>query len=251
MRRFILLLLLSTLVFGWGKTGHRIVGKIAQEQLNEKAREAVVELLGHGDLSRVANWADEIKSDPDMRYANNWHYCTIPPGGDLEPGTEGGKLAEKIREFSAVLASRDATREERVFALKFLVHLVGDAHQPLHVGNGTDRGGNDVKVRWFGDSTNLHHVWDSEIIDYEQLSYTEYAHYLMLTLTPQQVRKWQKASLEDILEESQSFHSQVYDVGEGDLGWSYIYANSPVVENRLLRGGVRLAGILNDIYGGR
>ena len=248
MRKIILLLTLTSLLMGWGKTGHRIVGKIAQDQLSPDAVEEITKILGHADLSRVSDWADEIKSDDSWDHAYDWHYCTIPAGETWKAGEHDGKLPEKIEEFRKVLKSRRSTPEEKEIALKFLVHLVGDIHQPLHVGNGTDRGGNDVKVEWFRESSNLHRVWDSGLIEHQQLSYTEYAHYLMLTTTGEEIVKWQSDDLQSIMAESQSYHSGLYDIGDGKLSWDYVAAHKTDVEERLLRAGVRLGGMLNEIY---
>ena len=125
--------------------------------------------------------------------------------------------------------------------------MVGDIHQPLHVGKPGDRGGNDVKVKWAGGDSNLHRVWDSEVIDGTQLSYTELAESLakpdaskIKTLQNNNIRTWAY--------ESMSYRKQVYNYGNGKLGYQYAYKNLPAVQERLLQAGVRLAGILNEIY---
>ena len=147
-------------VFGWGKTGHRIVGEIAENYLTKNSKLQIKKLIGHHNLSRISNWADEIKSDPKWDHAYDWHYCTIPDGEDYEKGKHKGQAVEKVFDFTKTLKDKKSTKEDKIIALKFLVHLIGDLHQPLHVGNGKDRGGNDVKVKWFGEATNLHNVWD-------------------------------------------------------------------------------------------
>jgi hypothetical protein len=125
---------------------------------------------------------------------------------------------------------------------------VGDIHQPLHVGCCDDNGGNKVKVKWFGRDTNLHTVWDSNMIDDTKLSYTELASYLD---EPDQatIIDWQKKSVRHWADESKTFRKQVYEIGDGSLSYKYSYKNLPVVKERMLQAGIHLAAILNEIYG--
>ena len=140
------------------------------------------------------------------------------------------------------------TKEEKQNALRFLVHLVGDLHQPLHVGNGKDRGGNSVRLKWFGESTNLHSVWDSKLIYYQKLSYTEYANYLMLNENRGEIREWQGDSLLTYVHESRDLRAQCYVFKQDNLKWDYFYTNKELLEKRLLQGGIRLSGELNRIF---
>lgn len=240
--------LFTQILFGWGNTGHRIVGKVAETYLTKNAKSQIKRLIGHSDLSRMSYWADHIKSDPDWKHANNWHWCTVPDGEDYEMGKHEGLAVEKIKEFTNILKNKKTTKEEKQVALKFLVHLIGDLHQPLHVGNGKDRGGNSVKLKWFGESTNLHSVWDSKMIDYQKLSYTEYASYVMLNEDRGKVRQWQADSLLTYVHESRDLRKQCYDYKKSDLKWEYFYANQNLLEKRLYQGGVRLSGELNRIF---
>lgn len=248
MKRLIILLFSFTLVFGWGKTGHRIIGKIAEEQLDKASKKEITKLLGHTDLARVSNWPDEIKSDPAWDHSHNWHYCTILDGHEYEGPEAGGYAVEKVNEFIELLRQGTASQQDQLNAIRFLVHIVGDLHQPLHVGNGTDRGGNDVKVEWFWDKTNLHRVWDSQMLDHMQYSYTEYAQQLQLGLSKTEKRGMLNPDVMAFVNTSRSVHDQVYDIGEGKLSWKYVYKNQALMEDRLLKAGYHLAAILNDIY---
>ena len=182
--------LLFSFVLGWGKTGHRITGKIAETYLTKNAKTQIKKIMGHHDLSRMSNWADEIKSDPNWKIANDWHWCTIPDDESYKKDKHSGQAVEKINEFIATLKNKKSKKEEKQIALKFIVHLIGDLHQPLHVGNGLDRGGNDVRLKWFNESTNLHSIWDSKLIDFQKLSYSEYANYILLKEDRGKIRKW-------------------------------------------------------------
>ena len=248
MKKIISVLCLMNVLLGWGKTGHRITGKISEMYLTKNAKIQIKKLVGHHDISRLANWADEIKSDPKWKKANDWHYCTIPDGEKYDPNNNGGKAVEKVNEFIETLRSKKSTKNQKVIALKFLIHLIGDLHQPLHVGNGLDRGGNDIKVKWFNESTNLHSVWDTKLIEFQNLSYTEYSSYLMLLEDRTMINKWQKSTVLDYVYESQKFRKQCYNFKGENLKWEYFYKNKELLEKRLLQSGIRLSGELNRIF---
>ncbi|NQV42594.1 MAG: S1/P1 nuclease [Candidatus Marinimicrobia bacterium] len=248
MRQFIIILFTATLVLGWGKTGHRVIGRIAEENLSPQAKAEITKLFGHSDLARIANWADEIKSDPAWKHANDWHYCTVLEGQEYIGPDDGGRAVQKVSEFTTLLEKGTLGEKDQKDVLRFIVHIVGDLHQPLHVGNGTDKGGNDVKVTWFGDESNLHRVWDSQMIDHMQYSYTEYAQQIQLGLIPDMKAALLDPTLMTFVYSSREVHPQVYDIGDGKLSWKYIYKNRELMEDRLLQGGYHLAALLNDIF---
>lgn len=254
------LLLLLSLVFlapinhdearRWGQSGHRATGYIAAELLTDNAAAEVHRVL-HGDsMAEASTWMDEVRSDPDFRFMSPWHYCTIPPGMTYEEaGTpEEGDILWAIDKMVTELKSGDLDADQEAINLKVLIHLVGDLHQPLHVGNGTDRGGNDVRVEWFRNSSNLHRVWDSEMIDSRQHDGRELADFSDDQLTEELIEEWQSTNWIDWAYESQALLDQVYDF-EGDrLSYEYMYLNFETVEQRIVQAGVRLAGLINEIY---
>lgn len=248
---FFFAITLSFSSFGWGKTGHRVVGHIAMEHLSKKALKNIRLIMGNESLAMASNWMDDIKSDHSYDHMSPWHYCTIPDGMSYaEAGTpQEGDIIVTIERLIRELESKEFTDKDELFALKCLIHLIGDLHQPLHVGKGDDRGGNDVKVKWFGSNSNLHRVWDSEIIDGQQLSFTELSQSIDFP-TPGQLSQWQNDPLMKWVEESIAYRKQVYDLPENmSIGYEYSYYNWATVQHRLLQAGVRLAGILNRIYG--
>jgi len=253
MRKVILVLagfLFLTEGFGWGATGHRATGLIAERYLTNKAKKRIQQILGGESLAMVSTWMDEIRSDSTYNYTTDWHWTTIPDGGKYEDveSNPDGKVVMMIEKFVAELKTGKLTAKQEQEYLKMLVHMVGDMHQPLHVGKPGDRGGNDVKVKWFRADSNLHRVWDSEMIDDTKLSYTELAQSLG---NPDKatIKKWQGTSVRDWAMESVSYRPQVYDIGNGNLSYQYGYKYFSVVETRLLQAGVRLAALLNRIYG--
>lgn len=244
-----LLAVVSIEAAGWGATGHRATGVVAEKHLSKKARKNIRRVLGQESLAMASTWMDEIRSDSTYNHTADWHWVTIQDGqtyAQSEKNPNGDvvmTLERLIRELKT--GGLDAAKERE--HLKMIIHLVGDIHQPLHVGGGTDRGGNDVRVRWFRGESNLHRVWDSDMIDGTKLSYTELANWLGVP-DRAQVRNWQAASVRDWAAESMGFRKQVYLIGDGNLGYSYSYQNIDAVKLRLLQAGVRLAGVLNEIY---
>ena len=235
---------------GWGPTGHRVMGLIAERYLSKKARASVMKILNGQSLPMASTWMDEIRSDSTYDYMADWHWVTIPPGQSYEQTEKNpnGDLIQTLERVVAELKSGKLSPDDEVQRLRILIHLVGDIHQPLHVGDRDDRGGNNVRVMWFGGPSNLHRIWDSDMIDDTRLSYTELSGFLSKP-GAQEIRRWQKSSVQDWAKESQTYFKQLYDTGDGRLGYRYSYVNLPVVRHRLLQAGVRLAGILNEIYG--
>ena len=247
---FILFSLYSSNVFSWGKSGHRIVGEIAERNLRPKTIKAIKALMGDEALSRASTWPDEIRSDSKFNYTWAWHYVSIPNGKtyfDQKRNPEGDVIESLYREED-ILRDVKATKEQKIEAFRFLVHFLADLHQPLHVGLAEDRGGNMIKVKWFKTETNLHSVWDEEIIDFEKLSFTEYASYLNHFSTEEK-KEWEKGQYLDWSKESQELRPKVYDLPENkSLSYEYGYKAKPIVEQRLRQAGLRLALILNRIF---
>jgi hypothetical protein len=249
-------LFISTFTFAseddWGRTGHRATGEVAEQHLTKKAKEKVREILDGMNLAFVSTYGDDIKSDPAYRKYNPWHYVNLNPGEteySKETANPKGDLIHAINTTIEVLKDKTTSKEEKEFALKMLVHFVGDLHQPLHAGRGEDKGGNDIQVRWFGSGSNLHRVWDSEMINDFDMSYSELA-YNTDVLTKEQIRKIQEGSILDWMYESKALANEVYnsaEVGE-KLGYEYMYNWFPVVHDQIQKGGLRLAKILNEIY---
>jgi hypothetical protein len=241
----------------WGKTGHRVVAAIADTQLSGLARAHIREILGPGEsLDEAANWPDEMRSDPAVfwqKTATPWHYVTLN-GITYDHAPPQGDALEALNHFRGVLADPAASLADKQLALRFIVHLVGDLHQPLHVGKCCDKGGNDVKVNWFGKPTNLHAVWDSAIVDDEQLSFTEMAAKLERHISDRQLIDWWDINPRDWVSESAQIRDTVYPAPSRDrkklpdLSYAYVYKFTPVMERRLSQAGVRLAAYLNAIY---
>jgi len=238
--------------FGWGQTGHRVVGYVAQQRLSPEAKEQLDELLNGESLAQVSTWMDEIRSDSAYDHTHTWHWVTIPDGmryAETEKNPDGDALGKTREIIGALRADTLAVEKERDY-VRYLVHLVGDLHQPLHVGTGQDRGGNEETVIWFGEPSNLHRVWDSGMIDRKQLSFTEMARFVLGPASDARMAEWSENGVGAWVRESMGYRDQVYDLPQDrELGYAYSYNAFDIVEKRILQAGVRLAAMLNDIYG--
>ena len=246
----------SVPALAWGQNGHRIIGEIAQERISGRTSAELELILGAEDLAEASTWADEERSNPSTFWqteAGPYHYVTVPKGktyGQVGTPTEGDAITA-LQRFSAVVRDPNATRSDKALALRFIVHIIGDVHQPLHVGGGTDRGGNDVKVSWLGDATNLHSVWDTKLIDAQNLSYTEYARWLGRQIDPAETIGWWEANPLVWIAESAAIRDRIYPSDGAEipsLGYEYQYKHLATVEQRLQQGGVRLAAYLDWLF---
>lgn len=245
-------LVLSQQVFAWGQTGHRVVGEIAEHHLSPQAKAAVEAILPHESLAEASTYADEMRSDPDTFWKKTsppWHYVTVPAGKTYaEVGApHAGDAFTALQHFTEVLKDAHSSMEDKQLALRFVVHLVGDLHQPLHAGNGTDKGGNDVKLKFFWHDSNLHSVWDSGMIDHLGLSFTELSTWLDEKITPEQRKAWYDTNPQDWIAESAKIRDGIYP-DSADINYDYMYNNINIVKQRLKQGGIRLADYLNMIF---
>lgn len=268
--------------FSWGANGHRITGEIGERHLNAQAKAAISKYLGTYSFAQISTWPDDMRSDKRWDFMTSWHYISVDEDESLASvlnrDHNTGKIADVVEaiDFFAAILSGNQEKKERfekmmadndaepllgsteATALSLLIHFVGDVHQPLHVGRTYDLGGNKISCLWFNERSNLHKVWDSGLIDQKQLSYTEYSDFIDHQITDEKMNLWQKDDLLAWANESIDLRKQVYasaykkmdyDSGLPSLSYDYVFSNSTLVEERLSKGGVRLAGILNKIYG--
>lgn len=253
-----LLLLIPMSGFSWGVTGHRVVAEIASRHLTPQARKAIYALLGKQSMAMVANWPDFIKSDTTHQYDHTspWHYLDFPPNCTRQQFDEvikahstGENLYTETQALLKKLKDPSTSKADKVFALTFLIHMIGDMHQPLHTGRDEDQGGNKIQVMWFDRPTNLHRVWDEHLIEFQQLSYTEYTQALD-TASAATVRNIQSGSVADWMYDSNQLSGKVYSLTHaGDkLSYRYNFWFAADLNKQLLKGGLRLAALLNEVY---
>jgi hypothetical protein len=265
-------------VWGWGEEGHRTVARIAAAHLNAKAREGIRDLIGDASISdyRVALWADAIKKSSfyKARYPNNqtWHYIDIDVTADLgsldldQVCPQDDCVLKQLPRFVKVLKDPQATFQSRREALFFVVHFVGDAHQPLHCAErNKDHGGNLVRVKLAHDEgghapvKNLHQVWDTDLVQEAMggLTWDDFADRLDAQITPQQQKAWADGTLADwILEAHKLARGRAYagvpqaaqNGSPFTLPQKYLDDNAEVVKEQLQRAGIRLAKVLNEAF---
>lgn len=235
----------------WSATGHRVVGKIADNYIKGKAKREVSRLLKRQSLAFVSTFADEIKADKKYNEFYTWHYINMSLDENYEDSKKNpkGDLVTGIEHCKSVIKDENASDEDKTFYLKLLIHLVGDLHQPMHIGLEEDKGGNDFKVQWFYNDTNLHRVWDSQMINKFDMSYIELAENADV-LSKQQVKAIQEGSVIDWVNETHQLTNKVYNtVKAGDnLRYRYSYDNFKTVRSQLQIAGIRLAKVLNDLF---
>ncbi|MBK5210458.1 MAG: S1/P1 nuclease [Flavobacteriaceae bacterium] len=254
---YILIIFLITFLAGnannpdWGQTGHRTIGKIAENYLEAKTKREISKILDGQSLALVSTFGDDIKSDKRYKDFYSWHYVNMPFGVKYEDSEKNpnGDLGTGIEKCKSVILDKNASKDDKAFYLKLLVHFIGDLHQPMHVGRAEDKGGNTIQVQWFNDGTNLHSVWDSKMIDSFQMTYTEMAANAD-KISKEQVKYLQQGTIADWANETQTFAIKAYastEVGE-KLSYNYMYENFGLVRSQLQKGGIRLAKVLNDLF---
>ena len=235
----------------WGKNGHRATGKIAEKHLTRKAKRSIDKILKGQSLAFVSTYADEIKSDKKYNKYYSWHYINMDLDQTYEQAEKNpkGDLVTGINTCIKILNDKNSSDDEKNFHLKMLVHFMGDLHQPMHIGRKEDKGGNSIQVEWFGKGSNLHRVWDTNMIDDWEMSYIELADNAD-DLSKIQIETIEKGTLIDWVNEVHVVTNEVYNsVEKGEnLRYKYSYNHFGTVRTQLQKGGIRLAKVLNDIF---
>ncbi|RAL44823.1 hypothetical protein DM860_003582 [Cuscuta australis] len=278
----VLLLLMAPIAHAWGKEGHFVICKIAQEYLTEEALQAVKNLLpdeAEGELANVCDWADQVRHHAHYSWSKTLHYvdtpdflCNYKYSRDCHD-TRRHKdrcVTAAIYNYTEQLLDHSNSNSETKYnlteSLMFLSHFIGDVHQPLHVGFIGDEGGNTITVRWYRRKTNLHHVWDSDIIETAvKTLYDSNLTQMIQALENNITAEW---PIDNPLREScnKTVCPDPYASESVSLACKFAYRNAtpgstledeyfrsrlPVVEKRLAQGAVRLAALLNSIFTSR
>ena len=255
------MLLNSISSFAWGSKGHDIVAAIAEQNLTPKAKKELNKLLDGKSIVYYSSWMDQIQNSPYWEYGYNktktWHYVNVDKGLTYETmeKEENGDVLTGLNFLTKELKENYAelTDSMRVDYVKMIVHMVGDLHCPMHAGRRTDRGGNGFKLKWFGQNTSLHSLWDSKIIESARTwSYTEWRDHLD-TVSKKYKKEVMKGTYEEWFTATVSNAALLYEyqeaLGDGRMNpYEYVYKFSPMLEEQLLLGGLRLAYVLNSIF---
>jgi len=245
------------IIISWGSLGHRTVASIAERHLSPSAKAAVADLLSGESLEDISTWADEIRSNPSYRQTASWHFLNLPSGLDHAAfmvqvrSMSQENVVSSVHHFEEVLANPRSNKSEKTEALKFLVHFVGDIHQPMHISHKEDKGGNTIQLRYDGKGTNLHALWDTKLLETEHSSEGELATAIDHADT-KLIKQWQASSPEEWAWESYQISSKLYlaadQKGGKSLDQDYYHQYMPVVEQRIEQAGIRLAGLLNQAF---
>ncbi len=236
----------------WGQKGHDVTAYIAEQHLTPKTRAIVDSLLDGRSMVYWANWLDNASHTPEYAYTKTWHYKNVDEGVRYEeaPANPSGDAVTAIKSRMEILQDPHASLADRQLALKILIHVVGDLHQPMHMGHATDLGGNRIKVKYFGRDANLHGIWDTNIPESaHKWSFTEWQ--MMLEREPEAKNPdIIKGSIDDWAKETIEITSVVYDeTPEGsNLSYNEVARWTPTIEQQFLRGGMRLAHLLNNMF---
>jgi hypothetical protein len=260
---------------GWGAKGHNAIAHIAQSHLDRRASREVTRLLDGYNMAYWSAWADGLRDDHRYDPFRTWHYANADEGFSYSssPKNPSGDVYTAVVLCVEQLSSRETSDSLKSLYLKLLIHFVGDMHCPMHSGHLSDRGGNNYEVEFFGARSNLHRVWDSQIVDAARpWSGLEWAWNIDRRLTrlerralifadggnSDEPRSFRRSGREvtdtDILAWMESTvtlaHTLYAATPEGsNISWPYINRHSPLAEQKLLEAGHRLAALLNQIFG--
>lgn len=242
----------ATPLLAWGDKGHEIVANIAEPRLDPKARKRIEAILPPDrSLAEASTWPDRIAREiPDM---GPLHYVNLPKTANTyvreRDCPERNCVVEALAWYQRVLATKDAPENVRRIALRFVAHLVGDVHQPLHAGHSEDRGGNNIIVTFQGMETNVHRLWDTDLLEATGFSSVRMAKRLSGRIRPADLVAWRAGSVAQWAEESAALaRSHAYKATNGEeITKAYVKAAMPVIERRLAQAGIRLAWILNGL----
>ncbi len=254
----IVALSLSLLLSSWGYTGHRTIGMITENHLNAKAKIAIKNLLGDTSIAEACTWADDARREPNYKETANWHFLNLPLGLDFKGFKKYIDTLKDENVYSALikaekqLTDKNTSRDEKMHALKFLMHFVGDLHQPMHISREEDKGGSTIQLNYDGKGTNLHSLWDTKMLEHEGLNYMQLAAKFD-NINSKDIKKWQSEPLIQWMWESYQISSQLYaevdSMNKRVIDDAYYQKYMPVVQKRMQQAAIRLAGILNEIYG--
>ena len=232
--------------FAWGEKGHNLVAQVAFNYLNTKTQKIVLEYLDGMTIQEAANWMDNIKSDKKYDYMRKLHYINADKGQNIVANEEENIVATIIKTINELKNYKALPKDEVKIKICILFHLIGDLHQPLHVGYGEDRGGNSFQINFYGKGTNLHAFYDSGIIEYKGLTLPE-------CLNAKKYTKEEIAEIETIdvvswANQSRSYLKSIYKINDRKLDDRYIDSNYPIIKEQILKAGIRLSSSLENIF---
>ncbi len=234
--------------FAWSKEGHELVAEYAKTYSSKSAQDSVNKYLGDMTWEKAATWMDDVRSDHSYDYLKPTHYINIEKDKTYVKTSEKNIMTELELVISELKNRKKLTKDEIALDLRILFHLVGDLHMPLHAGYSEDKGGNTVDVNYNGKKMNLHHLWDGGLIDGDK-NFKSELESLSKKLSPQEIKSLQKSDMVAWLNQSKALVASCYDYKNGEISDEYAKKNLPVIQKQILDAGVRLAGVLDEVFG--
>ena len=238
--------LLPSSTFAWGAKGHKIIAAIAKQCLEKQVVDSVQKFLGAMSFEEASVWMDEVRGQHEYDYLKPWHYVNVEKDKTYVK-TKDPEVVNQIEIYISVLKEKGPRDKENIyFALKVLFHLIGDLHQPLHCGYKADKGGNEVELQFLKRKTNLHKVWDTEIIEETNISLSDCLT-LANKMSAEEKKKIQNNNVEVWMNEARTLLPEVYNFQE-KINQDYVDKNKTVIEKQLVRAGIRLAMVLHQTF---
>ena len=240
-------ILLPHHILAWGKQGHGMVAEIAFTMIDSSTKAQVQKYLGSTTIEQASTWMDEVRSDHNYDYMKTWHYVNIEKGTQYT-ATKDGNIINALNNAINELEHRDKLSNEDIKKnLMIVFHLTGDLHMPLHVGYEGDKGGNAVQVKYLGSQSNLHRVWDTEIIESEKITTSECLAQ-MKHFNKGEIAALKTINVESWINEPRSLLANVYDFTDNTIDQAYVDKNKKTVEMQLLIAGIRLSAVLAEVF---
>lgn len=242
----VVLVIGSTQSYAWGHQGHALVAEVAFHYMDETTKNKVSEYLDGMSIEDAANWMDAIKSDHANDYMKPYHYIDLEKGATQMPN--GDNILTILNSTLHDLDHKETLSHDEIKRrILILFHLIGDLHQPLHVGYPSDKGGNTVQLNFMsGHGTNLHATWDSEIIEYKATSLSDVLN--SKKYTSEEMAGIQKIDIVGWAKQSRGFLKEVYSVRNNKADDQYIDSVYPIIKTQLLDAGIRLASVLEHYF---
>jgi len=232
--------------FAWGSKGHAIVSEIAFNYLDTNTKKIVLQYLDGMTIEEAANWMDDMRDDHSYDYMKPYHYVNFEKGESVKNNPGANIISVLSMTINELKNYKNLSKEEVKKKLCIIFHLIGDLHQPLHVGYGTDRGGNTMQLNFNGYGTNLHSFYDSGIIKYKNITLKDCLN--SNKLTTKEISDYQKIYVIGWATLSRSYLDEIYNFEGHKVSEEYVNANAIIIEKQLFKAGISLASILKDVF---
>jgi len=243
---FLLTLIISpATAFAWGKQGHALVAEVAFNYMDKNTKKIVLQYLDGMNIEDAANWMDNVKSDHSYDFMRAYHYVNFDRGANVVESNGDNIIYQLNITIKELQNKSNLSKEEINTKIKILFHLMGDLHQPLHIGYGEDKGGNSMQINYNSKGTNLHSLWDSGIIEHKKITLSDCL--MSKKYSKNEIRALQKINVVNWSIDSRSHLAQIYKTGGNEINDEYVDSCVPIIENQILKSGIRLAGILNEV----